>query len=243
MVFFPNIPFAPGVPAIPRAPGALGAVIDLVITDALSLLGLGAAQEWGLFFNGAPAVVAESVVSFDFKKGSSITTAPTEDGAFESYNKVRRPFDVRLRFSTGGTPADRQALLDSVDAVCESLDLFDAVTPEATYENLNPIDYSYRRTASAGQGMIIVDMLCEQVRVTATSSFTSTSTGSTTTTSGGTSNVVGTVKFRDTPGSINQPQAASAAAQTNDGTVQPVAPTQSQSDAISSVLSSSMLPF
>lgn len=172
MLGFPNVPFVPGVPALPRPPGFVGAVVDLVIQDALSILGLGFEQEWGLFLDGFPAVTAESVVSFEFKKGYSIADYPVEEGSFESYNKVQRPFDVRLRFSTGGTTADRQDLLESIDAICDSLDLFDAVTPESTYESLNPISYSYRRSAGSGLGLLIVDVFCEQVRVTASASFT-----------------------------------------------------------------------
>jgi hypothetical protein len=218
MLGFPNVPFVPGVPALPRPPGFVGAVVDLVIQDALSILGLGFEQEWGLFLDGLPAVTAESVVSFEFKKGYSIADYPVEEGAFESYNKVQRPFDVRLRFSTGGTTADRQDLLDSIDAICESLDLFDAVTPEATYESLNPISYSYSRASSRGQGLLVVDVFCEQVRVTASSSFTTTSTTSSAASS--TRQVEGTVRFRDAPGVIGEARSINAAPQINDGLVQ-----------------------
>lgn len=246
MPIFPNIPLAPGVPAIPRLPGSIPAVVDLLVADVLSLLGVSLAPQWGLFLDGFPAVVAESVVAFDFKKDYAISSFPIEGGSFESYNKVERPFDIRLRFTTGGTISDRQALEQSAAAVCASLDLFDAVTPEAVYSSLNPIRWDYVRKANQGVGLLTVDIFCEQVRVSASSSFTSTASGSNTTTSptfsptGGTQ---GTVRFRDSAGSVNQPQSPSAALQVNDGVVQPSTPTAEQQAAVSSVLSQSMLPF
>ncbi len=172
MAGFPDIPFAPGIPAIPRAPGAIGAVVELLLTDALSLLsGLGS-PAWGLFMDGSPVVTAESVVSFDFRKAARISSFQVEEGGFESYNKVQTPFDVRLRFSTGGSPADRQDLLESAQAAVASLDLMDAISPEATYSNVNPVHMDYRRTAQNGVGLLIVDIFCEEVRVLSSSTFT-----------------------------------------------------------------------
>lgn len=243
MVGFPNVPIAPGVPPLPRLPGSIPAVITLLVQDAISLFGLGVPQQWGLFLNGAPAILAESVVSFEFKSGANISDFQVEQGGFESYNKVQRPFDVRLRFSTGGTAQDRQALLASLEQAKQSLDLYDAVTPEMTYESVNVIDYSYRRTAQNGFAMIVVDVLCEQVRQQATSSFTSTGTSSTTSTSSASTSSAGTGTGTITIRPVTDPQSPSAAPQINDGVVQPATPTAAQQATVSSVLSSSSLPF
>lgn len=239
MVFFPNIPALPGVPPLPRLPGAAGAVVDLLLGDVLSLLtGLGGPQ-WGLFVGGLPAVTAESVVSFEFKQGYRISNFPVEEGLFESYNKVQQPFDVRLRFSTGGDVSDRQALIDSAEAAIASLELMDAVTPEAVYESLNPVHMDYRRTAVAGVGLLIVDIFCEQVRATASSSFTNAQQG----TGSGLTTAQTTTEISVRPASsIVNPQSASAALQISGGTVQPIIPTASQQAAISRVLTSA-LPF
>jgi hypothetical protein len=240
MVGFPNVPFVPGVPPLPRVPGFVGVVVDLLVQDALAILGFGFEQEWGLFLDGAPAVTAESVVSFEFKKSFSISDYPVEEGSFESYNKVQRPFDVRLRFSTGGSTADRQDLLESVDEICDSLDLFDAVTPEATYENLNPVSYSYRRTASSGLGLLVVDVFCEQVRVSASSSFTSTASGQTTQTQGLTT---ADTKTEISVRPLSNTRSINAAPQINGGLVQPLAASAAAQTAINSTLSKLSLPF
>lgn len=241
-MLFPNVPFAPGVPPLPRLPGALGVVVDLILSDALSLLaGLGDPQ-WGLFLDGFPVVEAESVVSFEFKKGAQVANFPIEGGKFEAYDKVQRPFDVRLRFSTGDTLSARQELLESAQAAVDSLELMDAVSPEAVYENVNPTHMDYRRTAQNGVGLIVVDIFCEQIRTTATSTFTSSNTNSSLApTSGLTTNDTTTEISVRPAAAIVSPQSASASPLTNVGTVQPQSIINQAT--ISRVLSQSSLPF
>lgn len=240
MVFFPNIPALPGVPPLPRLPGAAGVVVDLLLGDAIALLTGLSGPQWGLFLNGLPVVTAESVVSFEYKQGYRISNFPVEEGLFESYNKVQQPFDVRIRFSMGGDVSDRQALLDSAADAVASLELMDAVTPEAVYESLNPVHMDYRRTAISGVGLIIVDIFCEEVRATASSSFTNAQQG----TGGGLTTAQTTTEISVRPASsIVNPQSASAALQVSGGTVQPITPSASQQAAISRVLSQTLLPF
>ena len=240
-MIFPNVPFAPGVPPLPRLPGAIGVVVDLILSDALSLLaGLGE-QQWGLFLDGDPVVEAESVVSFEYKKGAQVANVPIEGGKFEAYDKVQRPFDVRLRFSTGDTLAARQDLLESAQAAVDSLDLMDAVSPEAVYENVNPTHMDYRRTAVNGVGLIVVDVFCEQIRTTATSTFTSSNTDSSLAPRGLTTDDTTTVISVRKAAAIVNPIAPSAAAMVNGGTVQPQSLTNQA--AIDKVLAQSILPF
>jgi hypothetical protein len=224
MALFPDVPDVPGVPPVPRDPSAAADSLLLLVSDAVSLfLGSGTPQ-WGLFLNGAPAVVAESVQAFGFRKGFSISTYPLELGSFESFNKVQRPFSGRLRFSTGGSISDRQALLDSIDQAVTSLDLFDIVTPEAIYTSANPVSYDYDRSAVRGNGLLSVDVICEEVRTTAQSAFSSTSpTGSSSSSETPTGAFpAGTVtRGPDLAAPISSPQSPSAMPPVNGGTVQP----------------------
>jgi hypothetical protein len=207
--------------AIPGLPALAGNVIvdavQLITADALSIFGALGGPQWGLFLNGDPVVVADNVVSFEFKQDMRISNFPVEEGSFATYNKAQVPYDVRLQFSTGGSVSDRQALTDSVDAVITSTDLFDAVTPEKVYQSINPIHQSLRRTSRNGVGLLVIDVYCEEVRVTATQQFANSSQQQ-----GGATTTVMTIR---------QPQSPSAAPQVSDGTVQPVAPTAAQSAA------------
>jgi hypothetical protein len=162
----------PGLPGLPSGVNVFDDVA-LLVSDAVSLFGFGTPQ-WGLFQDGSPVVVADNVLAFDFREDWRISKAPLEQGAFTSYNKVQIPFGIVLRFSAGGSLANRQALLDSIEAIIGSLDLFDAVTPEATYSNVNPTHRDYHRTAENGQGLLVVDLHCELVNESAESEFSNT---------------------------------------------------------------------
>jgi len=224
----PFVPIGPGVPTLPTA-NTIIAVADQVVADLVDAL-FDNGPQWGLFLDGDPVVIAESVVSFEYKQNyriSSFAIEPSNQqsaGGFESYNKVQTPFDVVLRFATGGTPADRQALLESAEAAVASLDLMDAVTPEKVYQSVNPVHMDYRRTAFNGVAMIVIDMFCEQVRTTASSSFTNAQQSGT----GGTAGDTAVTPTLNTTGgsaaaaaTISSPASASAAPTTSNGTVAP----------------------
>jgi len=158
-----------GLPGLPSSVNVFSD-IQFLVSDAINLLGLGTPQ-WGLFQDGFPVVVADNVVAFDFREDWRISKAPLEAGSFTSYNKVQIPFGIVLRFSAGGSLANRQALLESIDAIIGSLDLFDAVTPEKTYSSVNPTHRDYHRSAENGQGLLVVDLHCELVNESVESEF------------------------------------------------------------------------
>lgn len=177
---FPNVPNFPGVPALPRSPNAIASTIHLLVADASFIFGLFFGPQWGIFRSGGdPVVVADSTVSFDFKQDWSISNYPVEPNSFASYDKVQRPFDVRLRMSAGGSEADRRALINSIDAIAGTIELFDVVTPEKVYRSVNVTHYSYDRTAIKGAGLIVIDIWLLQIRVASDAAFTSSTTSTT----------------------------------------------------------------
>lgn len=172
---FPNVPNVPGVPAIARSisvptpevleVGALGALTDL--------LGF-SAPVWGVFDqDGNKVLNPDSFLSFDYRNSSRVSSYPQEQGAFSSYNKVSTPYDVRVRMAIGADQASRTAFLAQCELMLKSIDLFNVVTPEATYINATLDSYDYRRETNNGATMITVDMAFIEVRVTATAQFSS----------------------------------------------------------------------
>lgn len=243
----PFVPVGPGVPTLPSI-NQLVATADIILTDLLSFGENG--QQWGLFLDGVSVMTADSVLSFEIKQNYRIATFAIEPsnqqsaGGFESYNKVALPFDVHLRFATGGTPADREELLEQAEAICASLDLFDAVTPERVYQSVNPTHFDCRRTAHNGVAMITIDLFCEQVRTTAASSFTTPEQSGT----GGTASNNTVTQSGDTfdsrfSAAIVSPASASASPTVSSGTVQASQATPAQQTAADGVLAQSMLPF
>lgn len=168
----PNVPNLPGVPSLSSFARN---EVTFLAADAIAILQSRLfPEQWGIFENGAPVIPADNVVSLDFKQESTISQYPVEQGAFESYDKVASPFEARLQFSRGGSVIDRQQILNTIDAISKTLTLFDVVTPERIYTSVNITHYDYHRSANRGAGMIVLDVLCTEVRVNATPSFSST---------------------------------------------------------------------
>jgi hypothetical protein len=166
----PNVPNAPGVP-----PLSSFATLPLVLltADVIPPLFAAAPPIWGVFLDGEPVVESDSTISVEFIQDFPITNAPVEQGAFLSYDKVQLPATIRVRVSAGGDDANRANFLTSIDAVMNTTDLYDVVTPEETFMSYNFTHRDWRRTARNGVGLIQVDLWLTEVRVVATTTFSS----------------------------------------------------------------------
>lgn len=157
-----NVPNVPGVPSVLFA--AASQTLTLLTQDALGLFFGSPSSPWGIYMGGARVVQAETALSFDYKQQWSISDFPVERGGFESYNKVSIPFEVGFRFASGGDAANRQALLNSIRAIAGNTMLYDVVTPDAVYINVNIARYDYRQTATDGVGLMQVDVYATEIR-------------------------------------------------------------------------------
>lgn len=146
----------------------LNAVTTVPLATVASFFGIG----------GAGNTFTSSIGDFEFRQGYRIATAPQEQGAFTSYNKVQLPFDGRVTVLVGGTQAQRNAFLQTVAAMAASLTLFALVMPELVYPSINVVDFTFRRVAQRGVTLLAIDIQVEQVRVTGTAQYASTNTGS-----------------------------------------------------------------
>jgi len=118
----------PNVPGVPALSAYGGQSIVLLVADAISLFNSFFGSGWGIFLDGQQAFAYNSVLDFDYKQDWPLSDYPVEDGAFQSYDKVQLPFDVRVRVASGGSESERQDLLTSVQAAANTLDLYDVVT-------------------------------------------------------------------------------------------------------------------
>jgi len=124
------------------------------------------------FPNIVPTIA--STIEFDYSGDSPISTYPQEEGAFQSYDKVQLPFDVRLKLACGGTTSQRQAFLDTLEALRTSTVLLDIVTPEKVYSDVNCKHFDFSRRASNGVQLIVADVGFQQVRIEQASTFSNT---------------------------------------------------------------------
>lgn len=161
----------PGLPQLPAGVNVFSGA-PLLAADSVSIAP-NATPQWGIFLGGEPVVVADNVIAFSFKKSSRISKYPQEQGAFASYNKVNAPFEPKVKFSTGGSIADKQAFINSIDSISGDLNLYDVVTPEVTYSSCNVIDYDYDRN-HGNAGLLEIDVWLEQVVIAGVSTYSNT---------------------------------------------------------------------
>lgn len=213
----------PGLPALPAAVSGLFSEIISLAADAI----FGSSQsqsQWGIYLDGEAVVSSDNVTSVEYRQDFTISNYPIQGGSFASYNKVQHPFEVKIGFSTGGSDADRQAFLASIAAIISDTNLYDFVTPEAIYSNVNITHQDYRIN-QGNVGLRVVEVWCEEVRPAQTASSSSSTPTAITSPDGTTTVATPNQVVSNDFGSIGQPQSPGASGQVNDGNVNPVAAT------------------
>lgn len=167
MVFRVTVPRVPGVPSV-NFSANVSLPLTFLTADVSFGFGLGSRRApWGIYQGGSPVVLADNVVSFDYRQQWAISDFPVERGGFQSFNKVYIPYDARFRFTAGGSEANREALLSSIAAIAGLTTVYNIVTPEAIYPSATITHYDYTRTSNNGLGLMIVDVWTQEVRETA----------------------------------------------------------------------------
>lgn len=174
MAGFPNVPRLPGVPPLLRAPNFVQIIPTLLSGDVLGAISQLLRRPWGLYNGALPVIFAESVRDVTVRQDTNIPSYVIEGGTLQSYNKVKVPYQGRVRFMMGGTEADRTAMIATTIAACESFDLYDLVMPEAIYPKVNVTHYDFSRRNDQGNGLLTIDIWCEQIRDDAVATFTQT---------------------------------------------------------------------
>lgn len=185
---FPNVPKLPGVPQLVRSP-ILPASPGPVIGTAAALGALWRAllvkNGWGIYQAQKDAqgrysdetrvVVPDSFLEFGFRNSSEVSDYPIQDGAFTNYDKVANPYELYVRMSKGGSKEDRRIFLDSIEAIANTLDLYDILTPEKAYRNVNVTRFEVTRRGPGGAYFLTeVDVFFREIR-TVTAQYTTTS--------------------------------------------------------------------
>lgn len=194
---FPNVPKLPGVPQLLRSP-ILPASPGPVLSAAAAIGSLWRAffgqSKWGVFKQIPPVepdesgietvtvvgelrpvVEADSVLDFGYRNEVDIPDFPIQDGAFANYNRVNLPYEASVRLSKGGSEEARRNFLNQIDTIMNTTDLFQIITPEKTYENVNPIRFELIRRGAGGAFFLTeVDLYFREIR-TVTQQYTTTS--------------------------------------------------------------------
>lgn len=156
---------ANGLPVLNNI-GHIAAGVVLLAADAVSILNALGPPQWGIYLNGALALVPDNVISVEIKSDWRLSDYPQEPNAFQTYNKVQTPRDHRVSMTKGG--AGIGSFLLAVEYAVASLNLYDIVTPDRVYSSANFTHYDYRRTNQNGVSLLSIDLSLEEVRVSGT---------------------------------------------------------------------------
>lgn len=198
-----DIPVAAGVPALlgQSVPTGIQASASTILATALDEYTISsAASHWGIFTSdNQPVLTSGHVRAVEVQREQVVTDAPVEEGAFMSYNKVKRPSLIRLEiicdgsgfsygdadavtsllasFAAGGAPSGlsiRQAFTKILDGLVSDLNLYQVHTPEQSYLNMNVTSYRIRRSSESGITMIGAEIDMQEIRLVSTGTLTQT---------------------------------------------------------------------
>lgn len=183
LIPYPNVPNVSGVPQVLRnLPAGPPSVLGAAVGAAQLVRSFLSKPVWGIFrtqdkavttVHGKPIVVPDSIIEFGYQKETSITSAPTQQGAFTDYNRVANPFETHLRMTKGGTEKERTTFIKQIDDL-DTIQLYDIFTPEKVYLKVNFTRFELtRRGAQGAYWLAEVDLYFREIR-TVTSQYTTT---------------------------------------------------------------------
>lgn len=171
-----TLPFPPNVPQLPGVPPLAGYIaaqaIQALTADAPGVAAQTAQMpQWGIFKDGQKVINPDSIRSVSPSKEWRLLDYPTEDGSFQTYNKVEMPREVEVEMLQGGSDSDLYEIISTLDQIAGDLNLYDVITPDVTYTNENVERYSYERT---GSQLLTIRVQLRQIRITASAAFSNT---------------------------------------------------------------------
>ena len=161
--------------AIASLSAALNPPGEEILADSGAAVQADIAAQWGIFTQGGePAAPADNIIALEALLEAAISDYPVENGGFGSYNKVIRPFDIRLAMTKGGSVEERQAFAKAVQDAWHSTELFNVVTPEVVYLDVNVVGVRRMVESDRGVGLMMLEVALRKVRQTARLAFADT---------------------------------------------------------------------
>jgi hypothetical protein len=118
---------------------------------------------WNVYKNNNPIFDIDTCTEVDYEFKTKISTYPIENGSFTSYNKVQEPRIIKIKLAVGGSQRI-QTLIRQLETITTSVDIYDVLVPENTYQNFNIQSVHYTRTSDQGKNLLIVTLDMMEVR-------------------------------------------------------------------------------
>jgi len=169
---YPDVPNAPGVPNVPRSPNAQ---FDGQVTQSFTQTIVQTnASKWAILDDSGRTVLQpDTYTDFQIRSEAIIPNYPVEQGGFSSYNQVDKPYNIKITaVVTGSGDLSRGQFVQSVIDLKESLNLSTIVTPDAVFSDAKLISYGWSQRSNHGLTMLMVELIFQEVRQTATAVIT-----------------------------------------------------------------------
>lgn len=126
----------------------------------------GANNVWRIFKTetGATAIEFSSFISCDVRDEAAIVDGPVEEGSFASYNKVKKPLEIKASIAVMGDESKLQESLYTLEDLVKGTELVSLVTPSTEYDDLNLESYNYTLKRENGRGVLFIDLSLKEVK-------------------------------------------------------------------------------
>lgn len=114
--------------------------------------------------NRGVALTFTSFLDIDVTDEGTVLSEIIEKGSFADYNKTDNPLDINLTLAFDGIPSEQEAILEQIKEMKQAVSVLTIVTPAKYYENMTLETFSYRREASSGAYLLVVEFHFVEVR-------------------------------------------------------------------------------
>lgn len=186
---------------IPTFSISLNSVLSTINSKSLlSFLSSTIYPSYGIYYatgsnENSSAITFNSVVKFDKSSDSVITSAPVAAtdgvaGGYASINKTVQPSRITMRIAVEGMTGfsgaipriptvnnfsnvaqSRADIINKLDEMKESANIYNIETPDRVYENYDLINYQFAISPNSGVTLLMIDLTFQEVR-TFDSNFT-----------------------------------------------------------------------
>jgi hypothetical protein len=128
---------------------------------------------WAIYATGTSnvAIQPDSFLGIEMRGEARISDYPVEQGAFDTYNKVQVPREIRLKLACSNDAMARGDFLEQLESMKESIDIYDISTPDQLYQSFTLTHFDYSRRSTNGVSLIVADCWFEEVRQTGSATY------------------------------------------------------------------------
>lgn len=157
-----------GLPSLPKI--SAKSILNTVLSRVGATLWQLFSNEpiWGIYQAGSSAILAvqkDSVLEMSVMEESNVPDYRVQTGGFATYNKIAQPFEIPIRITKGGNPAERNMLITFLKTSVKQATVYDILMPECVWHNVTLTRYQIERTREkTGDDLIIADCWFKEIR-------------------------------------------------------------------------------